>query len=165
MGYRVTLEYSDVAIIKLFQSNALQAVKGSMSRTDLMGGGGQHKNEQGKIVHERWFAWVDTEEVLAAATLKEALRAWWFDTEEEENGTLLITEYMGEKWGDQQHLLAALAPFIRDNSEMIWSGEDDDRWRYLFRNGTLFVQEEERHWSEELREVTLTPSKATEDCA
>lgn len=163
MGYCVTLEYSDVAIIKLFQSPALQAVKDLMSRTDLMGGGGMHKDEQGEIVRERWFSWVNTEEVLGAATLSGAIEAWWFNTEEEENGTLLVTEHLGEKWGDQQHLFAALAPFIRDNSEIVWRGEDGETWRYVFRNGKMYEQAEVKYWGE-MTEITLTPSKATEDC-
>lgn len=38
---------------------------------------------------------------------------------------------------EEKDIISALAPYIKENSEFVWLGEEDDAWRWTFKNGEL----------------------------
>ncbi|MFO7947247.1 MAG: hypothetical protein R6V19_10555 [Armatimonadota bacterium] len=83
------------------------------------------------------FAWVDMNELAAATSLQEILRAWgWelgIDTQGAASG---IDGPAGDKVGDEKALFDAIAPFVEDGSyiQMIYDA-DNTIWRWVFRDG------------------------------
>lgn len=129
MGYYVTLEDHDVEIIKLFHPLALAAIK-------EMAEASAH------------LSWVDHQSLLACETLEQALEEFRYDTVIDEKGSLRIREFTGQKWGSDQELWIALAPYLRDLSYLEWRGEDGEAWRYEVSVGRLYERTEQRDWSE-----------------
>ncbi|MDP8218651.1 MAG: hypothetical protein P9M03_07995 [Candidatus Theseobacter exili] len=68
-------------------------------------------------------------------TLMEALDNWDYGTSVEDDGNVKITYFQGEKWGDDEVLYKAIAPFVKNGSLIEVVGEDGCHWRYIFFNG------------------------------
>jgi len=88
---------------------------------------------------EMHFMWInESASFLNAATLDEALFAWrWPVTDVDEDGNIVELEFRGEKYGDEDLLFAAIAPFVEPNSEIRMAGEDGTLWRWLFADGKV----------------------------
>ena len=95
-----------------------------------MGGGGY----SGGGIVERWFSWVNMNELANAETLVEAFDAWRYVFTENEDGVSL-DYFNGEKLGDDDFLWGTMAPFIQDGGYITVIGEDDSFWRWKFNNG------------------------------
>ena len=95
---------------------------------------------------ESWFSWVNDSEFESATKAEEIVNAFGFETSEVQ-GTFSIDGY-DNKTGQEDLLLAVLAPFVKDGSEMEWGGEEGERWLYLVKDGKLFVSGEIRRWDE-----------------
>lgn len=93
---------------------------------------------------ESWFSWVNDSE-FEVDTAQEIVNAFGFETSG--SGTFTIDGY-NNKTGQEDLLLAVLAPFVKEGSEMEWSGEEGERWLYLVKDGKLFVSGELRRWDE-----------------
>lgn len=124
MGYYVAVDSQDFAIIKQQQPAALEAVKRVKSY------------------------WVENEKIQEAETLEDALREWNFTVSTDSQGSIVEFDTESQKWGQQGLLFRALAPYVQDNSYLEFVGEDHERWRYLFCNGKLFIEEGQLSWSE-----------------
>ena len=46
-------------------------------------------------------------------------------------------DFYGEKLGDDEIFLSALAPYVEDGSYLEFEGEDGYSWRWSFKNGKL----------------------------
>ena len=87
------------------------------------------------------FAFVESKAYENANSVHEAMKAWrWFvDCDDEDN--IITTEFLGEKLGDEDILFEAIAPFVRDGSTIQMAGEDGKIWRWIFHQGTVQQQE------------------------
>ena len=74
------------------------------------------------------FMWMHDEDPASAASVHEALKMWMYDYDADKR-TLTFT---AEKAGDEEIMLAAIAPFVEAGSSVEMSGEDGYRWRWRF---------------------------------
>jgi hypothetical protein len=47
--------------------------------------------------------------------------------------------FEGEKLGSDEAIWKALASFVKDGAEIYFRGEDDNHWKYVFKNGNMTV--------------------------
>jgi hypothetical protein len=142
MGYCVTVIECKFSILSSNFDAALSAIKSLMSNEDKMSGGSFSGGKQ----IERWFSWVATEEVIHAKTLMEALWAWRWEPALDEAGNIEYLYFQGEKWGDDDKLFRAIAPFVKCGSYVAFRGEDGLMWRFLFEGGKIKEQTAEIVW-------------------
>lgn len=107
---------------------ALQAIKEMTKQDEQLGGGGIHY--QGAFRHH--WSWVSTKEVLQATTFEEAMRAWRWEVEFDQDGNVIWIEFYGEKLGDDDHLWNAIAQYVEPDSYIEMQGEDGHIWRWVF---------------------------------
>jgi len=155
MGYHMYIQDQGFLLKKKNKEKALAAIK--ELDPDKLGRGGRW--EKGKQV-ERWFSWVDTDEYKNANTLEEALVAWGWRSyvgDGVDDGDIDNLEFENEKSGQDKLLFAAIAPFVEEGSYVAMRGEDDDVWRWFFRDKKCFTQGAEVTFvfEEEGREVVL----------
>jgi hypothetical protein len=65
-----------------------------------------------------------------------------------EGGFIDSIWFEGEKWREQDEPLKVIAPFVRHGSFIEMLGEDGERWRLTFWNGTLIEQKCKLVWDE-----------------
>lgn len=145
MGYSVQLIKGGVGIPTAVQDDALRAVRELDLRDDLKGGWSRVELPDGTLAGHPHWAFVDPDELGAAVTLVEALRAFRFEAVTSPDGQIEGVELIGNvrSAGDERHLWAVLAPFVQAGGEMIWFGEDDRIWRWSF-DGTRMHETEGR---------------------
>lgn len=124
MGYYMYLEESTAKILVRNFEKALQAIKDLAGKETITDSSGRH------------FSWVDTKEFVEAETLEDALRAWRWEVETIQGG-MLINEFTGQKYGDEEHLFGAIAPFVEDEGYIHMVGEDSAHWKWIFSDGKL----------------------------
>lgn len=95
---------------------------------------------------ESWFSWVNDSEFEIATTAEQIVQAFGFETTTNE-GSFSIDGY-SSKTGQEDLLLAVLAPFVKEGSEMEWSGEEGEHWLYVVRGGKLWTSGETRKWDD-----------------
>ena len=83
------------------------------------------------------FSWVDNEEVIESINMCELMKAIRFPVEFNSNGDICDIGFHGEKLGDDEIFLSALAPYVEDESYLEFEGEDGYSWRWCFKNGKL----------------------------
>ncbi len=128
MGYHIRQRGSDFRIKKDNFAAALAAIKALANKPEQMGGG----NSTG----ERWYSWVDMNELAAAETLPLALSAWRWEVDcSDETGDVFNITFCGEKLGDDTILFETLAPFVEKGSYIDMEGEDGSLWRWAFDGG------------------------------
>lgn len=89
----------------------------------------------------RHYRWVDGKTVLAAQTLKEAMKAWRYGlTMDDRTGDYTSITFTGEKSGDEDVLFPAIAPYVTAGSYIEFRGEDGAQWRWVF-DGTTATEE------------------------
>ena len=137
MGYSVRLIKGEVIIPASRADAALSAVRELDSRDDMKSG--WSRDDHG--VERRHWAFTNPNDVQAAATLADALRAFRFEPSSELDGELYGVEFSGQNRGDEAHLWTALAPFVEPGGEMIWLREDEGdsltRWCFDGRSMTV----------------------------
>ena len=124
MGYCMSQESAKFSIAKSKHKFALKALKALIKRTDLMRG-------------QKCFAWVETEDILGATSLAEAMEAFRWPVEHDGDGNITAISFAGEKLGDDEHFFGALAEFVDDGSFIEMHGEDGSMWRWIFSGGKL----------------------------
>lgn len=133
MGYCMHQRGCDFFIPKKNKAKALAAIKKLAERKELMGGGSWSNGKQ----TDKWFSWVQTDEFVKAKTLKDAMVAWRWQIEEDDKGNVTSVYFDGEKAGDDEHLLRAIAPFVQDGSWIEMQGEDEAIWKWKFIKGAM----------------------------
>jgi hypothetical protein len=133
MGYCMHQRGCDFFIPKRKKKAALDAIKKLATKKGLMGGGSWSNGKQ----TDQWFAWVQTDEFVKAQTLKDAMAAWRWPVEEDDEGNVTSVYFDGEKAGDDEHLLRAIAPFVKDGSWIEMQGEDEMTWKWKFIQGAM----------------------------
>lgn len=133
MGYYVTLEYSTAVIPAENKDEALRRWKELNKKDDLKRGGSW--GPDGKT--EKWFSWMppdfDTEPGI---TVEKILDYLGFTIAVNDNGDISI-KYYDSKTGQEGLFFEAIADLLSEESEMIWRGEDGNKYRWTFEDGKL----------------------------
>jgi hypothetical protein len=80
----------------------------------------------------RFFAFINHEKVLNAANLEKALRFCRWAPEFDEEGNIIDIEFTGEKYGNEDILFNALAPFVKNGSFIAMVNDRREVWRWRF---------------------------------
>ena len=138
MGYCIEQRDCDFRIKAENVDKARDAIKVLASRVSE-GGGGTYRGGQ---TIEKYFSWVRTEDFANAETLEDAMRAWRYEVEFNGDGSGDVAWIMfhGEKYGDDEKLLQAIAPYVEPGCFIEMQGEDGALWRWTF-NGTTMVEQ------------------------
>ena len=136
MGYYIEQTDSKFFIPHTDFDKALTAIKAIMYSQDKMRGGSW--GPDGKT--ERWYAWVNTDEVLQSQTLVEALDCWRWKARTDSFDNVCGIEFAGEKSGQDDLLFDAIAPYVESGSYVVMRGEDGEVWRWYFEEGTCVEQ-------------------------
>lgn len=123
MGYYINQRESDFKIKAENKLKALEALKAIAGNKDNMGGGSSSG--------EKWYSWVDMNYVNRD-TLEAAIVDWRWELYLDDNGDVNDIGFIGEKYGDEEHLFNALAPFVEPGSYIEMSGEEYEIWRWKF---------------------------------
>ena len=137
MGYYVSLHSSDFAVKE--SPELLSALKEMPVKYHAIKRGGSSSGES-------WFSWVNDSEFEQATSAQQIIEAFGFETTEAQ-GEVTLDGYQS-KTGQEDLLLAVLAPFANEGAEMEWSGEEGERWLYIVRGGKLWVSGETRRWDD-----------------
>lgn len=141
MGYYINQRAGQFCIKKKNFAAALAAIKALALNTKAMGGGSS--------TGEKWYSWVNTAEFVNAKTLDEALGAWrWGPGFDKKTGDLTSLSFDGEKLGDDEILLDAIAPYVEPESFIEIEGEDGALWRWKFDGKTMTQVNAEISWPE-----------------
>ena len=92
------------------------------------------------------FHWVNSEPILKAKTIEEALEEWSWRLEVNDDGDVKGIYFEGEKSRDELELFKAIAPFVEVNSFIEMMGEDGYLWRYHFDGKTCIEHTPEIDW-------------------
>jgi len=79
--------------------------------------------------------WVDIDTILDCETIEEAFEEIRYPLVENTNGDYKIDYFSGEKLGDDLEIFNSIAPYVEEDSYIEMSGEDDNLWRWVFKNG------------------------------
>lgn len=142
MGYYINQEAADFTIPKENFSRCLEAIKDLMSQTNKMNGGSWF----GGVQTDRWFSWVNTDSVLSAQTLVDALDAWRWEASLDEDGNIDDIYFRGEKYGSDNDLMDAIAPFVKCGSYIQMRGEEGEIWRWTFKSGKMIEKSAKIVW-------------------
>lgn len=88
---------------------------------------------------DKWFSWMDWNYDEVETSALDIIKRLGFEVEELHNGSFELYSY-DSKVGSEEHFLKAIAPFVTEGSEMTWTGEDGEMWRWLFTDGEMKVQ-------------------------
>jgi hypothetical protein len=132
MGYYVE-GHSYSFRIKAGQDKAIMDVLRELNTHDELKRGGGGSGDETK-----WFSWMNGFD-WSQDDVKTFLEAVGFYVEVDEAGDITDLSHDG-KMGQEQLFLGVLAPFIETGSEIVWKGEDEDRWRWLFQNGKMLIE-------------------------
>lgn len=95
------------------------------------------------------YSWVDPSQLREARTLEEVVDAWgWKLKTDYETGAVVGIHFEAEKPGDDGALFAILAPFVRAGSYIEMTGEEGERWRWLFDGTTVRTVKPRIVWAE-----------------
>lgn len=141
MGYYATVDVTGVVILKENVQECLDAVNELHSDSNLQSKatGGTSGGVSEIPVRERyWYSWVGNPTLRDDfPTLADAFKAWRYETAQRGDGSVEIVCFMGEKWGDDETLYSAIAPFVESGGRIACRGEDDALWAYDFCDGKL----------------------------
>ena len=147
MGYYIKTTESDFCIREKDIPKLFELVKEQMSGMKNAKGG----SWQGDVQIGKWYAWVDTDEVLNATTIEQLFLAWRYELSHlrdvmDENGDVVKNYYLsirdGEaKMGDEEVFFSTIAPVVYPESYLNAEGEDGSKWRWLWEDGKFFVQD------------------------
>jgi hypothetical protein len=141
MGYYVQLTEADFIIPE--SQEVLEALRAMpVKYRSLMRGGSSNG--------EKWFSWMNNEEIESATSAQYIFQALGFECEANpygQEGTFRLTDY-NSKVGQEDLFMAVVAPFVAEDSFTEWRGEDGEIWRYVVHGGKLRVQSSTIAWNE-----------------
>jgi hypothetical protein len=101
------------------------------------------------------YSWVSHPPEGGFPNLVAAFDEWRYSAAETDLGDVEIQYFQGEKWGNDEVLFNAIAPFVNEGRIEV-TGEDNDRWKYEFDGETFsrfdgeYVYEDEEPDKDEL---------------
>lgn len=123
MGYYISIQNIDVKIRHSNKTACMEAIRGLVGKETIKDGSGRH------------FSWVDRD-FSSKRNLREMMKCWRWSCKNKGN-FFVVEEFLGEKYGDDELLFTALAPYIEAGSEIHFIGEDGDQWKYVFDGKSL----------------------------
>lgn len=119
MGYCMSQGNTEFSIPKEHHEKVLAAIKGLHGKEDC----GDH------------FSWVDSDfhELNDLATI---LKEWRWKPKFKD-GDIVGLEFQGEKYGSDNFLWQAIAPFVTKGSFITMKGEDGAKWKWSFDGVTV----------------------------
>jgi len=128
MGYHVELIRSSAVIPKEVQDEVLQIWKDlNKPENDHQKNGGTYQG--GKTISKH-YSWMDPAYDQKVKSCQDVLDALGFDYEEDGYGNISITRY-DKKMGQEELFFDAVSHLI--TGHMLWIGEDDDTFRWNFK--------------------------------
>ena len=91
------------------------------------------------------FSWVD-EDFYKLNTAIQLMQAFRWEPTIDDNGDVADINFTGEKLGDDKIFFEAIAPFVESDSYIEMKGEDDEKWRWVFKKGKLYEISPETIW-------------------
>jgi len=131
MGYYVHTEGSNFHIKKENFDAAFERACELNKHDELKSGG----TIGGDGVRARWFSWVAEDYDKTCTTLAQVFDQFRLEPVYYNGDIVEIT--FDSKIGDEDLLLAYIAPFVEDGSYIEWRGEEGERWRHIFQNGVM----------------------------
>jgi hypothetical protein len=132
MGYYASIFESNVFVPKENLEKAYQAACELNNHDKLKTGGSIDGNGN----REYWFAWMPKNYPEQYSDLQEILDALGFSTHEDSEGNLQINGF-SDKVGDEDKFLETIAPYVNNNSHIVWIGEDNTMWAFQFIDGKM----------------------------
>lgn len=146
MGYCMEQRDCNFKIKREHFKDALKAIKALVAQDNKKSGG---SFKGGKTI-EKFFAWTENDEILNAKTVMDALLAWRWEVEIDDDGINNIS-FTGEKLGDDIHLFEAIAPFVEVGSYIEMTGEDGGHWRWMFNGKTCIgINSSKTDWRDKI---------------
>tara|TARA_Y100000310_G_scaffold334383_1_gene414044 strand:+ start:824 stop:1306 length:483 start_codon:yes stop_codon:yes gene_type:complete len=159
MGYDVEMEMCGVAIPADKVAGAITALKELMACVQERGRGGTFAPGKEPVRHYSWVRTAIANEALEKEDLPAFFDEWRYDAAWEDSlspveqlvtgkdySTVHISFFSSSKWGDEEKLWSALAPFIEEGATIECRGEDGTLWRYLFTGGEMVEQSGKIVW-------------------
>jgi hypothetical protein len=153
MGYHVEVSIEEVTIPAGKVGAALTALASLMGQVQEKGGGGSYVPGKEPVKHYSWVTTATCLNHLTERNLIGFLFEWRYEASEGDPMTpveqlaqgqefcdVSVDYFDGGKWGDDEHLWKALAPFVEDGGVIEFKGEDGHYWRYVFGGGTMTEQ-------------------------
>lgn len=123
MGYYATQTDSHVVIDKCDFPKVIQAIH-ALAKTAERDGGGYSKGK-------KHYSWIGNN-FDKIEDIEELFQYWRWETFFDSEGNICDLNFSGEKLGDDEILLNAIAPFVKEGSYIQMAGEDDVMWRWKF---------------------------------
>ena len=141
MGYWVSIELNTVHVPAEKVTECLAAINAMHeAKTLKMNAGG------GSSTGDSWYSWVDNPPEGGFKTLVEAFGAWRYEARiDEKCGCVIVQDFTGSKWGDDEQLYAVIAPFVKEGL-IECRGEDGALWRYALADGELAEEHGQIVW-------------------
>ena len=136
MGYYVHIDDSDWVIEE--NAQALATIREMPKKYHGIKRGGSSNGE-------RWFSWMNDQDIENAESVESVFNALGFETEKVDN-SFRLTGY-DSKTGQEDLFLAVMAPFTKDGSYIEWCGEDNALWRYEVSDGRMYTFDSEIKWN------------------
>jgi hypothetical protein len=110
------------------QLEALKAIKLLVGKETISDASGKH------------FSWVNTEDFSNARYIEDALEAWRWEVEfDDESNDIVGINFSGEK---------LIAPYVEAGSYIQMQGEDGEMWRWVFDGATVKEVKPKIDWNE-----------------
>lgn len=110
------------------------------------------KNLHGKETYPdsrgKHFAWVD-ENFYQINDIVEMFEEWRWVVHRDPEGNIDQIDFCGEKYGDEDLLFKAIAPYVEPGSYIEMCGEDGEAWKWVFTDKKLKKQVARRVYDEE----------------
>lgn len=129
MGYRIEQIGGIFSIRREHHEEAIEALRALWGRPELMRGGDSWGN--------RWFSFCNVAQPDKWTTLPQALGEMRWETEVDEAGNIVGIQFVGERLGEDDFILEAIAPYVENESFIRMEGEDGERWHWTFNKGRL----------------------------
>lgn len=133
MGYNMSQVDAHFYIEYKNKKPALLAAK-RLFHPDMLnkfGKAGEYHN--GKKI-ESCYSWVDTGEANYVSTIEGMLEAWGWKATNNDELNIVDIEFQREKIGQEHLLFRSIAEFVKPGSYIEMEGEDNAKWRWIFKN-------------------------------
>ena len=162
MGYYIDISDSDFFLPKEELDKAYELMCSLNQRDELKSGGGWSKDLKGSDPRPeglnyhpaKWFSWMDADYPSKCKTAQSILEELGFNVTVDDEGNITGL-YYSNKIGDESYFLAVIVPCVKNDSYIIWRGEDGEMWKYVYINKKMYLFSSEINWKIS-KEVTLS---------
>jgi hypothetical protein len=148
MGYLVNMEVKNLTISKENVSKALAAINALHTDQETMkknGAGGGSWGGGKETVH---YSWVGNPPEGGFKSLVDALDEWRYTAMPNDDGSIEVMHFNGEKLGNCEVLWRALEKLVPPGAEIQCRGEDGCQWRWVFKGGKFKEQTSKVVWED-----------------